>query len=212
MDIAAALRAFAAVFPAELPDKTMLATVVLVAQYRRPLLVWCGAAAAFTIHVIVAVTAGQLLTLLPDTVVALVTGAMFAAGAVYLWHDATKEEEADDDDAASNSPASARSGALGIMGASFGVILLAEWGDLTQIATASTAASTGAPVAVALGALLALWSVAALAAIFGQAIVSMFRYPNVPGAYQRTYSLDQLIQVPFSISAIIVSRLNRVRG
>lgn len=170
MDIAAALRAFAAVFPAELPDKTMLATVVLVAQYRRPWPVWCGAAAAFTIHVIVAVTAGQLLTLLPDTVVALATGTLFAVGAVYLWRDAADDE--DEGETAANGADRAQAGWLATMAGSFGVILLAEWGDLTQIATASTAASTGAPVAVALGALLALWSVAALAATFGQAIVA----------------------------------------
>lgn len=38
------LRAFITVFPAELPDKTMIAIVVLVARYRRPLWVWADAA------------------------------------------------------------------------------------------------------------------------------------------------------------------------
>ena len=42
-----ALRAFAAIFPAELPDKTMVASIVLVARYKHPLGVWLGAAAAF---------------------------------------------------------------------------------------------------------------------------------------------------------------------
>jgi Ca2+/H+ antiporter, TMEM165/GDT1 family len=203
MDIAAALRAFAAVFPAELPDKTMVATVLLVAQYQRPLPVWCGAAAAFAIHVTVAVTAGQLLTLLPDTVVAVGTGTLFTVGAVLLWrgaHEADEEvaevdgaHEADSGAATSSSdtsgtngdqtPAPARAGlrprlanrgngAVGAMAGAFGVILVAEWGDLTQVATATTAASTGAPVAVAVGALLALWSVAALAARLGRAIVA----------------------------------------
>ena len=36
--------AFATVFVAELPDKTMLATIVLSARFRRPLAVWIGAA------------------------------------------------------------------------------------------------------------------------------------------------------------------------
>ncbi len=52
-----AARAFATVFLAELPDKTMIATVVLVTRYRRPGWVWLGAAAAFTVHVVVAVAA-----------------------------------------------------------------------------------------------------------------------------------------------------------
>ena len=59
------MRAFATVFPAELPDKTMIATIVLVARYRRPLWVWIGAVAAFTVHVTVAVAAGSAIGLLP---------------------------------------------------------------------------------------------------------------------------------------------------
>lgn len=174
MDIAAALRAFAAVFPAELPDKTMIATVLLVAHHQRPLPVWCGAAAAFIVHVVVAVTAGQLLTLLPDPVVAVATGTLFTVGAVLLWRGADEpaedEEDGDGENLAGKLPR--RSGAPAAMAASFGVILLAEWGDLTQVATATTAASTGAPVAVAVGALLALWSVAGLAATFGGTVLA----------------------------------------
>jgi putative Ca2+/H+ antiporter (TMEM165/GDT1 family) len=51
------------------------------------------------------------------------------------------------------------------------VIALAEWGDLTQIATASLAAKSGEPVATAVGAWLALAAVAGLAAAFGQELV-----------------------------------------
>jgi putative Ca2+/H+ antiporter (TMEM165/GDT1 family) len=50
MSIRALLAAFATVFPAELPDKTMVATIVLVARYRRPGWVWLGAVLAFTVH------------------------------------------------------------------------------------------------------------------------------------------------------------------
>ena len=45
--ISAFLTAFGAVFLAELPDKTMFASVVLTTRYKRPLAVWTGAAAAF---------------------------------------------------------------------------------------------------------------------------------------------------------------------
>jgi putative Ca2+/H+ antiporter (TMEM165/GDT1 family) len=58
---------------------------------------------------------------------------------------------------------------------SFGVIVLAEWGDLTQFATAGMAASTGQPLMVAVGALLALWAVAALAATVGRQVAA--RWP-----------------------------------
>src|SRR5215218_880741 len=97
MDLGAALKAFAAVFPAELPDKTMIATVVLVARYQRPLPVWLGAAAAFTVHVIIAVAAGQLLSLLPDTAVTVATASLFAVGAVVLWRESGRTDDAEDE-------------------------------------------------------------------------------------------------------------------
>ena len=174
MDLGAALKAFAAVFPAELPDKTMIATVVLVARYQRPLPVWLGAAAAFTVHVIIAVAAGQLLSLLPDTAVKVATAALFAVGAVILWRESGRTDAAEDELAegeAGVEAVAARSD-LSVVVASFGVIVLAEWGDLTQLATAGIAASTGEPVAVAIGALLALWSVAGLAAALGRTIAA----------------------------------------
>lgn len=167
MNFSAALKAFLAVFPAELPDKTMIATVVLVTRYQRPLPVWCGAAAAFSVHVVVAVVAGGLLTLLPETVVKVATALLFAVGAVVLWRSASaSEDEAELDAATPAGPTTARAAAVG----SFGVILLAEWGDLTQFATAGVAASTGAPVSVAIGALLALWAVAGLAVTVGRTL------------------------------------------
>jgi putative Ca2+/H+ antiporter (TMEM165/GDT1 family) len=53
----------------------------------------------------------------------------------------------------------------------FGVVFVAEFGDLTQLATASLAARTGEPVSVLLGAALALCSVAALAVVAGRAVL-----------------------------------------
>lgn len=161
------VRAFATVFPAELPDKTMIATIVLVARYRRPLWVWIGAVAAFTVHVTVAVAAGSAIGLLPDAVVGAVVAVMFATGAVLLFRAARNGGERIDD-AAGLVTTSPRAAAIG----SFGLVVLAEWGDLTQLATAGLAARSDSPLSVALGALLALASVAALAATFGRQIVA----------------------------------------
>lgn len=167
MSISDVIRAFVTVFPAELPDKTMIATVVLVARYRRPLWVWLGAVAAFSVHVIVAVAAGGLLGLLPDSVVDVVVATMFAIGAIVLLRAARHGEEGPDttDVAPTTTP---RATVVG----SFGLVVVAEWGDLTQLATAGLAASSGAPVATAIGALLALASVAAIAATFGRQLVA----------------------------------------
>ena len=167
MSVTDVLRAFATVFPAELPDKTMIATVVLVARYRRPLWVWFGAVAAFTIHVTVAVAAGSAIGLLPDAVVGAIVAAMFAAGAVVLFRAGRSNSERADgaDVVAESTPRAALFG-------SFALVALAEWGDLTQLATAGLAARTDAPVAIWIGALAALASVAAIAATFGRQIVA----------------------------------------
>ena len=169
MDLGAAAAAFIAIFPAELPDKTMVATIVLVTRYQRPLAVWIGVAAAFTIHVVIAVVAGGLLSLLPDTVVTIATATLFAIGAVVLWRSAGGHAEDDVDEGPGVDgarPATAVQAAV----ASFGIVFVAEWGDLTQLATASIAASSGEPLATAVGALAALWTVAALAVTLGQAL------------------------------------------
>lgn len=209
MNVAAAFKAFAAVFLAELPDKTMIATVVLVAHHQRPWWVWCGAASAFTLHVALAVAAGGLLGLLPSTAVTVATAALFATGAVLLWRGASNTATAgpagpDDRDGTTRTGVTcltavhpgypdgdrlrdmahahtapyAPTAAAAFFG-SFGVILLAEWGDLTQLATASTAASTGAPLAVAAGALVALWLVAALAATLGGRVAARLPVPQL---------------------------------
>jgi len=167
MSISNVLRAFAAVFLAELPDKTMVATIVLVTRYRRPLWVWLGAACAFGVHVAIAVLAGGLLGQLPDPVVAIAVATMFAVGAVVLFRQAGGDDELESDASARGADRSVRAALVG----SFGLIVLAEWGDLTQLATASLTASTGEPWSIALGALLALASVSAIAATFGRQLV-----------------------------------------
>lgn len=169
MSIRAILQAFATVFPAELPDKTMMATIVLVTRYRRPAWVWLGAVGAFTVHVIVAVAAGSAISLLPDAVVKVVVAVLFAIGAVALFRAARSAQAAEDDiDATTPAMATARATVIG----SFGLIILAEWGDLTQLATASLAAKSGEPLSTGIGALVALACVAGIAATFGRQLVA----------------------------------------
>lgn len=166
------LQAFATVFPAELPDKTMLATIVLVTRYRRPVPVWIGAVAAFTVHVVVAVAFGKLISLLPDTPVKLAVAALFLVGAVLLFRAArVAEAEAGEAEAGASTDQSSASTWSAVLG-SFGLIILAEWGDLTQIATASLAAKSGDPVSTGIGALAALAAVAGIAATFGRQLVT----------------------------------------
>ncbi len=95
--ITAGLTAFVLIVPVELPDKTFVATLVLATRYR-PLPVWLGVVAAFGVQCAIAVAAGGLLTLLPETPVQLAAAALFAVGAVILFHSA-RRAEADEADA-----------------------------------------------------------------------------------------------------------------
>jgi putative Ca2+/H+ antiporter (TMEM165/GDT1 family) len=155
--------AFAVTFLAELPDKSMFATLVLGTRYR-PAWVWVGVAAAFTVHMAVAVTAGQLLTLLPHRVVESVVTVLFLAGAVYLFVTSFRSSSHEDTDAAREG--SARTSFLRVAGMSFGVIFLAEFGDITQVAAANLAARYQ-PLPVFIGATLGLWAVSAFAVSLG---------------------------------------------
>ena len=161
------LRSFGTVFPAELPDKTMVATIVLVTRYRRALWVWVGAVLAFTVHVVIAVAAGSAISLLPDTLVKVVVAGLFATGSILLFRAA---RQAEDEDTSTDVVAQATVRAT-VFG-SFGLIILAEWGDLTQLATASLAAKSSSPISTGIGALLALAAVAGIAATFGRQLVA----------------------------------------
>ncbi len=168
MSIRYLLQAFVIVFPAELPDKTMIATIILVTRFRRPGWVWVGATAAFAVHVVAAVAAGGAIGLLPDRLVKVVVAVLFTIGAVLLLR-AARSHEVDEELEGEGRVlhATVRATILG----SFGLIVLAEWGDLTQLATASLAAKSGSPVSTGVGAILALAAVAAIAAASGRRLV-----------------------------------------
>jgi Ca2+/H+ antiporter, TMEM165/GDT1 family len=155
--------AFVLTFLAELPDKSMFASMVLGTRYR-PSWVWAGVAAAFAVHMAIAVTAGRLLALLPHQVVDAVVAGLFVAGSGYLWATSFRPEHRDGADAARQGgrPASFPR----VAAASFGVVFLAEWGDITQLTTANLAARYD-PFLVFAGATLGLWAVAAVAVIVG---------------------------------------------
>ena len=170
MDFHVALICFPLIFLAELPDKTMFASLVM-ATKGRPLQVWLGAAGAFVVHVVIATTVGvTLFAVLPHRAVDAVVAAMFAFGAAYAWLEATR-------------PADGRAlrevNGHGAVLAAFVTVFVAEWGDLTQVVTANLAAKYHSPLSVGAGSLLALWSVAAIAVVSGQALLRFVDVPTV---------------------------------
>ncbi|SHL06965.1 TMEM165/GDT1 family protein [Actinacidiphila paucisporea] len=148
---------FGVIFLAELPDKTALASLMLGTRYRASY-VFAGVAAAFLVHVALAIAAGSLLTLLPHRWVQGVVGLLFLGGAAMLLLHKDEGEE-------TVKPPADQS-FWKVAGAGFTLILVAEFGDLTQIMTANLAARYDDPVSVGIGAVLGLWAVGALG-IFG---------------------------------------------
>lgn len=161
MSLTVAVTSFLAVLPAELPDKTVLACLILSSRYR-PGFVFAGAAAAFTAQVTLAVAAGGVISLLPHRLVESLAAAAFAVGAVLLWRH--NGEKADEEDAGRDG---VRDGFWPVTATSFAVVFLAEFGDLTQFMTVSLAARYHDPLAVGIGALLALWVASGAAIVVG---------------------------------------------
>jgi putative Ca2+/H+ antiporter (TMEM165/GDT1 family) len=161
--VTTALITFAVIFPAELPDKSLLAALVLGTRFPA-LPVWLGASAAFVIHVVIAVVAGGLLRLLPSTLVDVIVTVLFALGAAVLLLG--REEEPEEVEVPRGAPSWARA-----FWTSFGVVFVGEWGDITQLATANLAARYDDPVSVGIGAGLALISVSGMILLLGNRLL-----------------------------------------
>jgi putative Ca2+/H+ antiporter (TMEM165/GDT1 family) len=253
VSLTAALVTFGIIFLAELPDKTLVASLVLGSRFR-PLHVWVGVAAAFLVHVTLAVAVGSVFTLLPHRVVDAVALALFVIGAVLVYREGAEKEPDELDEAreteretaeavgsgrpggpgttldAAATPAGASGetvpaepgtgvsstnalpaagrkaretprGFWRVAATSFTVIFVAEMGDLTQISTANLAARFGSPVSVWLGAVLALWAVAALAIAGGRGLLRV-----VP-----VKVITRIAAVAFVVLAVI-SLIDVIRG
>jgi Ca2+/H+ antiporter, TMEM165/GDT1 family len=166
MSLAVAATVFAVIFTAELPDKTALASLILGSRYR-PVYVFVGVAAAFAVHVGLAIAAGSLLALLPHRPLEAIVAVLFALGAVLLLRG--RHEDNDEHvEIHGKEP-----GFWRVARTSFAVILVAEFGDLTQLATATLAARYHDPVSVGIGAVLALWAVGGLAIAGGRGLLKI---------------------------------------
>ena len=186
-----------AILLVELPDKTLVATLVLSTRYRpRPVL--GGVAAAFAVQCVLAVTAGGLLHLLPHRLLEGIVAVLFALGAFLLARESVAREQ---EELAEDTPPGAGLSNRRIFGISFGVLFAAEWGDASQLATAGLVARYGQPVAIGLGAFLALVGVAFLAVLLGKVILR-----RVP-----LQLLHRLAAVLFGVFAIIAA-VAAIRG
>jgi putative Ca2+/H+ antiporter (TMEM165/GDT1 family) len=175
MDWHVALLTFVLILPVELPDKTFVAVLVLSTRYR-PLPVWTGVGLAFGVQSLVAVTAGQLVTYLPEWVTHLVSTLMFAAGAVLLIIAAPgADKEQEEQEYAFETKARETKVGWRAALAPFLLLFAAEWGDLTQLLTINMVAKYGSPVGAFVGSWAALLLVSGLAVMFGRALLRHMR-------------------------------------
>ncbi len=164
MNVGNALVVFGAIFLAELPDKTMLATLMLSTRFRRRIPTWIGVSSGYLVHVALAVTLGSALSRLPTTPVQVVVGMLFIVGGVVMLRgDSDQRDEVD---------APTNLSAVRVAWTCASVILVAEFADLTQLATAGFAARFEDPIAVAVGAGAALVTVSGLAVLAGAWLAS----------------------------------------
>jgi len=161
----ALVSAYVAVFLLELPDKTTALTLVLSSRFRsRPVL--AGATVAFALQAVIAVALGSAIRLLPERVVAGSVAVLFGVGAILLLRESLAADSDESDAAAS----AARAGTSFLRAAtiSFGTLFLTEWGDASQVTAIGVAARYATPVAVGIGAFLALMSVTVIALLVGR--------------------------------------------
>jgi putative Ca2+/H+ antiporter (TMEM165/GDT1 family) len=164
---------FGLVFLAELPDKTAVASLLLGAKFPARW-VFAGVGAAFAAHVVLAVAAGSLLTLLPRRPVEAIVAVLFLLGAVLVWREGSEDPEEtkvteEQEQALVEDPATPDF--WRVAGRGFAIIFVAEWGDLTQILTANLAAKYDNALAVGIGAVLGLWAVGLLAILGGKTLL-----------------------------------------
>jgi putative Ca2+/H+ antiporter (TMEM165/GDT1 family) len=162
------LLVFAVIFVAELPDKSLFAALILGSRFPA-WYVWLGSASAFTVHVILAVVAGKLLTYLPHRVLEAVVALLFLAGAALV----TFHKESLKDESAKLPTEVHKHAFKKVFLTAFTVTFIGEWGDITQIVTANYAAKYHDPWSVGIGATLGLWAVTAVAVTVGQRALTL---------------------------------------
>ncbi|NCJ05257.1 TMEM165/GDT1 family protein [Synechococcales cyanobacterium C] len=160
---------------AELGDKTFFISAILSMRHSRRW-VFLGAMAALTTMTLMAVLAGQIVSMLPQSIIyygEIIVFAGFGLKLLYeAWKMTSKDVEAEVKEAeeavnAAEAQLAQRKTPWAIMREAFGLVLVGEWGDRTQITTVMLAA-TYPPVGVVAGAISGHGISIALAVIGGR--------------------------------------------
>lgn len=146
MNFEAFVAAFVLVGLAELGDKTQLAALMLVSQYKKPARVLLGVLLAFVVADGLAVFFGSALTaFLPMEKIRLAASAVFVLIGISLLLEKRQEKEG---------PNRLGNVMMGPIVSAFLITLMAEMGDKTQLSAAVLSARYGDPLSVLAGLLL----------------------------------------------------------
>jgi len=186
------------IFLMELPDKTAL-SILLLSTKHRGVAVFFGAAAAFVIQSIVAVSFGSVLGLLPERRTHIAAGLLFLFFSFRLWQESRDKQSKEDMDSVDSFTDFRKA-----LFSSFLIIFIAEWGDLTQLATATLQVKYRDPWTILISSILALWSVTVLSIVAGK---SLKKWADPQKLQRIGAAVFALVGIYFLISAIKVSSL-----
>jgi len=158
------LSTFGIIFVAELPDKTAFASLALATKYKAQQVI-IGVWLAFVVQTIIAVFFGNLFHLLPAKPVHIASGLGFLLFAFLAFR--RKEEKVEHEEEVKVAKLQRR---YAPWITAFLVVFAAEWGDLTQLATATLVAHNGNPLSTGIGAVIGLWAVTIIAVVAGSRI------------------------------------------
>jgi putative Ca2+/H+ antiporter (TMEM165/GDT1 family) len=144
----------------ELGDKTMLTTMCLSAQYRRPGLVLLATMLALATSSVIAVIIGYVLsTTLPIEIITYVSGILFIGLGIYTLARANSEVPGTCDNP-------------GTLFGMFSLVLLSELGDKSQITILALAAQSTFAIMLFLGAIIGFLIVNSLGALAGDRVAA----------------------------------------
>jgi putative Ca2+/H+ antiporter (TMEM165/GDT1 family) len=155
MQLEALIESIGLIILMELGDKTMLTTMCLSAQYRRPKLVLFATMIALATSSVIAVIIGFILSAtLPVEIITYVSGFLFLIlGIITLINSDSETVDTCDNP--------------GTLFGMFSLVLVSELGDKSQIATLALAAQSAFPIMVFLGAIIGFLIVNSIGAYAG---------------------------------------------
>lgn len=170
------LTSFIFIFLAAAPGRTTFVLVLFASQGRLKN-IFIGAAAAFFIQSFISVLLGEILALFPQPVVELIAGILFVYFAYSFWKMSAKSIELLDSD---------RNISIKSV---FLVVFMAEFGDVSQLAIAATAAKSSSKFSIFVLAVIALWIITGIALLVGHNLKQLFK----PSLIQKAASVAFLI-------------------